>query len=93
MARHGRVGVDAHHMTDDTTTDGGAAEPNFEEDLSQNEEHIIEALNELTEVKAYTVASDELREFKAAQYALRCLLPEEYDTVDSRRKLEGLFDE
>lgn len=46
-------------------------EPNFSEDLEDAEEAIHEALEKLTEVKAYTFTPNELRDLKAAQYALR----------------------
>ena len=34
---------------------------------------VSEALNALTDVKAYTLTAEEIRDFKAAQYALRNL--------------------
>jgi len=49
------------------------AEDNFSEDLENTQEAIEEALNALTEVKAYTLKVDELADLKAAQYALRNL--------------------
>ena len=71
------------------------AEDDFEEDLEQTEEAITDALDALTEVKAYTLKVEELRDFKAAQYALRNLsqhhhgdndVPELYKT---RVEVEG----
>jgi len=47
------------------------AEPDFQDDLDDLNEAVNEALNALAEVKAYTLTIDELRDFKAAQYALR----------------------
>lgn len=55
------------------------AEPTFSTDQSDGQEAILTSLNALTEVKAYTLTADELRELKAAQYALRYLSPE-FDT-------------
>lgn len=48
-------------------------EPEFQEHIEQQQEAITAALNELTEVRAYTLTAEELRDFKAAQYALRNL--------------------
>ena len=68
------------------------AEPNFDADVEEMQSRAETALNELTEMKAYTIGGDELRAFKAAQYGLRILAPE-FDSVSNREKLEGLFDE
>lgn len=46
-------------------------EPEFEEDLADTNDAVEAALSELTDVKAYTLKPEELRDFKAAQYALR----------------------
>jgi|AntDeeMinimDraft_4_1070355.scaffolds.fasta_scaffold04863_3 hypothetical protein len=46
-------------------------EADFDEDLEQTEVSIACALNALADIKAYTLTADELRDFKAAQYALR----------------------
>ena len=51
-------------------------EVNFEKDLEVMEQRVAEALNNLGDVKAYTLKPDELRDFKAAQYALRNLAPD-----------------
>lgn len=51
-------------------------EPNFSADKNQMERQVNEALNALTEIKAYTLKADEIEDFKAAQYALRNLSPE-----------------
>lgn len=57
-------------------------EPDFEDDLEQTEEAIAEALNALTEVQAYTLKVEELRDFKAAQYALRNISEHYYGDND-----------
>lgn len=54
-------------------------EPNFNEDVEEQQQAVSRALNELTKIKAYTLAEDELRDFKLAQYALRNL-SEEHST-------------
>lgn len=51
-------------------------ESNFEEEVSEQQEAINKALSELAKVKAYTLKLDELKDFKAAQYALRNLSEE-----------------
>ncbi|QAS68897.1 hypothetical protein HFTV1-gp64 [Haloferax tailed virus 1] len=51
-------------------------EPDFSDDLEKTNEAINNALNELAKVKAYTLKVEELRDFKAAQYALRNISPE-----------------
>ena len=51
-------------------------EPDFSDDLAEQQEAINNALNELTKVKAYTLKLDELADFKAAHYALRNLSEE-----------------
>jgi len=51
-------------------------EPDFQGDLSEQQEAITNALNELTKVKAYTLKLDELTDFKAAHCALRNLSEE-----------------
>lgn len=51
-------------------------EPDFNDDLADQQEAINNALNELTKVKAYTLKLDELADFKAAHYALRNLSEE-----------------
>jgi len=52
------------------------SEDNFQEDVSEQQEAISNALDELTNIKAYTLKLDELSDFKAAQYALRNLSEE-----------------
>ena len=52
------------------------AEPDFQSDLSEMEDAVTDALNALADVKAYTLKPDELRDFKAAQYALRNISPD-----------------
>ena len=64
------------------------AEPDFNEDVSEMEAAVVSALNELTRVKAYTVKPDELRDFKAAQYALRNLSPDH-----GNKDVQRVFDE
>lgn len=48
-------------------------EPNFSHDVEEMQDAVTEALNALTDVKAYTLQADELHDYKAAQYALRNL--------------------
>lgn len=48
-------------------------EADFESDLEEQQEAVNSALNELARVKAYTLKPEEIRDFKAAQYALRNL--------------------
>jgi len=48
-------------------------EPDFQEDKEEMQEAVKTALNALTDVKAYTLKADEIKDFKAAQYALRNL--------------------
>jgi len=57
-------------------------EPDFEDDLEETQEAITEALNALDDVKAYTLKLDELKDFKAAQYALRNLCEDHYTEND-----------
>lgn len=61
-------------MTDET-------EPDFRDHVEQQQEAIATALNALTDVRAYTLTAKELRDFKAAQYALRNL-SEDHSTED-----------
>lgn len=52
---------------------GEETEPEFRDHVEQQQEAFATALNALTEVRAYTLKAEELRDFKAAQYALRNL--------------------
>ena len=52
------------------------SEPDFEEHLAETNEAVQNALNELAEVRAYTLKDHEIKDFKAAQYALRNLAPD-----------------
>ena len=63
-------------------------EPNFQNDVDEMEASVEAALNELTNIKAYTLKADELRNFKAAQYALRNLSPEH-----GLEDVEAVFDD
>jgi hypothetical protein len=51
-------------------------EPQFTDDKEEMQESIESALNELRNVRAYTLTAEELADFKAAHYALRNLHPE-----------------
>ena len=53
-------------------------EPEFNQDVEIQQERIVRALDELSGIKAYTLKPDEIRDFKAAQYALRNLAGEGY---------------
>ena len=57
----------------------GNGEPEFEEHKEEMIEAVENALNELTEIRAYTLSADELQDFKAAHYALRNLSPAHTD--------------
>lgn len=57
-------------------------EPEFSDDVGDMKEAVNSALNELAEVKAYTLTVEELRDFKAAQYALRNLSEDYAKTED-----------
>ena len=51
-------------------------EPEFNDDVKETQEAAATALKELSKVKAYTLKPSELRDFKAAHYALRNLTDE-----------------
>lgn len=67
-------------------------EPEFDEDVKSQQESVENALNELTDIRAYTLKTEELKAFKAAQYALR-VISEDKDTVSSKQELERLFED
>lgn len=64
------------------------SEPDFQDDVDGMKESVTSALNELTDVKAYTLAPGELEDFKAAQYALRNLAPEH-----GQHDVESVYDD
>jgi len=61
-------------------------EPDFSEHKRQSGEAVFKALNELSEVRAYTLSESELEEFKEAHLALRELAArfEEYEPEELR---------
>lgn len=61
---------------------GSDAEPDFADDLEEMNDAVTEALNALADVKAYTLTVEDLRDFKAAQYALRNLSDDHARTED-----------
>jgi hypothetical protein len=65
------------------------AEPTFQDDLDTMEQAVTDALNELSEVPAYVLKSDEIQDFKAAQYALRNLSPDKTSDHD----VQGVYDD
>jgi len=56
-------------------TDDVEPEPEFDNDTETTTDAIARALNEITEVRAYTLKPGELKNLKAAQYALRDIHP------------------
>ena len=74
-------------MTDDNNEKTNP-EPEFKDDLSETQEAIRNALNELTDVKAYTLTAGEIADFKAAQYALRNLS----DDFDKPHEVAELYE-
>ena len=54
-------------------------EEDFSDDIDEMQEAVESALEELSRVKAYTLTVEELRDFKAAHYALRNLATDYYD--------------
>lgn len=54
-------------------------EQDFQDDIDEMRDAVENALEELSRVKAYTLTVDELRDFKAAHYALRNLATDYYD--------------
>ena len=54
-------------------------EDDLSDDIDEMQEAVTNALDELSEVKAYTLTLDELRDFKAAQYALRNMARQYYN--------------
>jgi len=46
-------------------------EDTWDEDKQVLEDSVEQALREVTNIKAYTLTAEEIRDFKAAQYALR----------------------
>jgi hypothetical protein len=54
-------------------------EKEFESDVEEMDDAVTSALEELSRVKAYTLTVEELRDFKAAHYALRNLATDYYD--------------
>lgn len=54
-------------------------EDNLSNDIDEMEEAVENALDELSRVKAYSLTLEELRDFKAAQYALRNIVRQYYD--------------
>ena len=57
-------------------SDSVEPEPEFSNDLETTNEAVARALNEIAEVRAYTLKADELKNLKAAQYALRDIHPD-----------------
>jgi len=72
----------------DSEPETAYAEPQFEHHSDEMQKAVREALNALTDVRAYTLTADELQEFKAAQYALRNL-SNEHATEDVCAVYEG----
>ena len=64
-------------------------EAEFESDLNEMQEAVEAALDELADVRAYTLKADELQEFKAAHYALRNLAEPETYNYDLEEVLSG----
>lgn len=64
-------------------------EPDFGEDKDEMQQAVEAALDELSDVKAYTLKADELQEFKAAHYALRNLADPESYNYDLEEVLSG----
>jgi len=54
-------------------------EEDMSEDIDEMNEAVEAALEELSRVKAYTLTVEELRDFKAAQYALRNIATDYYN--------------
>lgn len=67
-------------------------EPDFEEDVTRNEEAINDALEALSRVKAYALTAEELKSFKAAHYGLRAC-SREFDQMQARKKLSRVLDD
>ncbi len=57
-------------------TDDVEPEPEFANDVETTIDAIARALNEITEVRAYTLKPGELKNLKAAQYALLDIHPD-----------------
>lgn len=69
-------------------------QPDFTDDVDTNEDAVNTALAELAKVKAYAMTPSELRDLKAAQYALRNLSPDFNDDYDPTEPYpEGRRDE
>lgn len=66
------------------------SEPNFSEDVDEMEVVVRTALNELTNVKAYTLQPTELQAFKIAQYSLR-VIDSDRDTKMNKKKLREML--
>lgn len=64
---------------------GSIGEPEFHDHRKTSADAFMNALGELSEVRAYTLSADELEEFKEAHLALRDLAAnfEPYATEDA----------